>query len=186
MSEHKAENFEQETVTATDADMTPDELVSGTEEAAEENVADELAEWKDKAYRLAAEMENLKKRTQKEVGEARQFAISSFAREMLGVQDNFLRALDEMKKVEETAELKTLKEGVAMVAHQMDKAMEKFDVRAVKTVGEKFNPEQHQAMFEVPTDEHEAGTVVQEVLKGYTIGERLLRPAMVGVAKANA
>jgi len=82
--------------------------------------------------------------------------------------------------------MKTFKECVAMVAHQMDKAMEKFEVKAVKTVGEKFNPDQHQAMFEVPTDEHEEGTVVQEVLKGYMIGERLLRPAMVGVAKAGS
>lgn len=181
MTEQKAENFEQDVAMETEANAAVEETVE-----AENTAETELAEWKDKAYRLAAEMENLKKRTQKEVTDARQFAVSSFAREMLGVQDNFLRALDEMNKTEETPEIKTLKEGVAMVAHQMDKAMEKFEVKAVKTVGEKFNPDQHQAMFEVPTDEHEEGTVVQEVLKGYMIGERLLRPAMVGVAKAGS
>lgn len=180
MTEQKTENFDQEAAQVNGAE-TPVEEAANTAE----DVVDELAQWKDKAYRLAAEMENLKKRTRKETLDARQFAVSSFAREMLGVQDNFLRALDEMKKVAETPELKTLKEGVAMVAHQMDQAMEKFEVRAVKTVGEKFNPEQHQAMFEVPTNEHAEGTVVQEVQKGYKIGERLLRPAMVGVAKAD-
>lgn len=149
-------------------------------------VQDEAAVWKDKYLRLMADMENLRKRTTREVEDARKYAVASFARELLNVQDNMERALSTMKAeaADPATTLKAVIEGVSMVAQQLTSAFDKAQIKKMESpVGQKVDPERHQAMFEVPTDDHDHGTIVQEMQAGYMIGDRLLRPALVGTAK---
>ncbi|WP_163265012.1 nucleotide exchange factor GrpE [Chelativorans alearense] len=149
-------------------------------------LAEENEELKERALRLAAEMDNLRKRTQRDVAEARSFGIANFARDMLNVSDNLQRALEAVPaEAREAAEpgLKALVEGVEMTERAMLSALERHGVKRIEPNGEKFDPHFHQAMFEVQNAEVPANTVVQVVQTGYVIGERVLRPAMVGVAK---
>lgn len=144
------------------------------------------AELKDRVLRLMADMENLRRRTAREVKDASQYAIAGFARDMLGVGDNLRRALDALPEdaaQEADDTLKNLLEGVAMTEREMQNALGKHGIKKIDPEGEKFDPNFHQAMFEVPNPEIVSGTVVQVVQSGYVIGERVLRPAMVGVAK---
>lgn len=146
----------------------------------------ENADMKDRLLRLAADMENLRRRTQREVGDAKTFAIANFARDMLGVSDNLRRALDVVTAEQrETADetLKNLLEGVELTEKAMLATMERHGVVRLSPEGERFDPHFHQAMFEVPNPDLPNNTVVQVVQAGYRIGERVLRPAMVGVAK---
>ncbi|BCH14666.1 protein GrpE [Mesorhizobium sp. L-2-11] len=143
-------------------------------------------ELKDRALRVAAEMENLRRRTARDVHDARAYAVANFARDMLSVSDNLRRALDAIpaeSKASGDAGLKSLIEGVELTERAMLSALERHGVKKLEPEGEKFDPNFHQAMFEVPNPEVPANTVVQVVQPGYSIGERVLRPAMVGVAK---
>ena len=162
-----------------DPGPTADERLIERAEAAEA----EAAEAKDRALRTTAEMENLRRRTQREVADAKAFAISGFAREVLEVADNLQRALQAVPEGSEDPALKGLKEGVEMTGRALDRAMEKHGVRKLEPVGEKFDPNFHQAMFKVPNPDVPANSVVQVVQVGYAIGPRVLRPAMVGVAE---
>lgn len=149
-------------------------------------LAEENEQLKDQALRLAAEMENLRKRTARDVHDARSYSIANFARDMLGVSDNLRRALDAIPAdamEAGDAGLKGLAEGVEMTARDMLGALERHGVKKLAPKGEKFDPHFHQAMFEVPNPEVPNNTVVEVVQEGYVIGERVLRPAMVGVAK---
>lgn len=149
-------------------------------------LAAENEELKDRALRLAAEMENLRRRTAREVGDARTYAIAEFARDMLSVSDNLNRALEAIPaeaKASEDAGFKALIEGVEMTERGMLSSLERHGVRRIEPKGERFDPNFHQAMFEVPDPSVPANTVVQVVQAGYVIGERVLRPAMVGVAR---
>ncbi len=144
------------------------------------------AEFKDKLLRTLAEMENLRKRTEREVAEARLYGVASFARDMLAVADNMRRALDAVSpQLRGSAEpgVKALIEGVELTERELQKALAKNGVRQFTPRGEKFDPNLHQAMFEVPDPAVPAGSVVEVVQPGYMIGERMLRPAMVGVSK---
>ncbi|CAN7343015.1 nucleotide exchange factor GrpE [Mesorhizobium amorphae] len=146
----------------------------------------ENEELKDRALRVAAEMENLRRRTARDVHDARTYAVANFARDMLSVSDNLRRALDAVPpeaKAAGDAGFKALIEGVDLTERAMLSALERHGVKKLAPEGEKFDPNFHQAMFEVPNPEVPAGTVVQVVQPGYSIGERVLRPAMVGVAK---
>jgi molecular chaperone GrpE len=146
----------------------------------------ENEELKDRALRIAAEMENLRRRTARDVHDARSYAIANFAREMLSVSDNLRRALDAVSdEVRATADagFKSLIEGVDITERAMLAALERHGVKKLYPEGEKFDPNFHQAMFEVANAEVPANTVVQVVQPGYSIGERVLRPAMVGVSK---
>ncbi|MBW9051995.1 nucleotide exchange factor GrpE [Rhizobium mesosinicum] len=146
----------------------------------------ENAELRDRYLRLAAEMDNLRRRTEREVKDAKSYSVAGFARDMLAVSDNLRRALDAIPaEVKETADagLTTLIEGVEMTERSMLSALERHGVRKLEPVGQKFDPNFHQAMFEVPNTEVPNNTVVQVVQAGFSIGERVLRPAMVGVAK---
>ncbi|MCG7504972.1 nucleotide exchange factor GrpE [Mesorhizobium retamae] len=146
----------------------------------------ENEELKDKALRAAAEMENLRRRTARDVQDARTYAIANFARDMLSVSDNLARALDAIPaeaKAAADAGLKALIEGVDITERAMLSALERHGVKKLDPQGEKFDPNFHQAMFEVPNPDVPANTVVQVVQSGYSIGERVLRPAMVGVSK---
>lgn len=151
-----------------------------------EAIQAENTDMKERLLRLAADMENLRKRTQREVTDAKSFAIAGFARDMLSVTDNLRRAIeavtDEQRQNAEPA-LKNLLEGVELTEKSMLSTMERHGVKQLAPEGEKFDPHFHQAMFEVPNPEVPSGQVVQVVQDGYVIGERVLRPAMVGVAK---
>lgn len=142
----------------------------------------ERDEWKDKSYRLAAEMENIKRRTEREVSDARKYGVSKFAGELLNVQDNLERALLvlENSDIDQTAK-EAMIEGMKMTSDQMVKAFTSINIQRIQSVGEKLNPELHQAVMQIPSEEEE-GTIVQEMQAGYTIADRCLRPAMVGVA----
>jgi molecular chaperone GrpE len=131
-------------------------------------------------------MENLRKRTEREIADTRSYAISGFARDMLVATDNLSRALMVIPaEARETADgtLKSLIEGIEMTEREMQRLLQKNGVVPIIAEGEKFDPHRHQAMFEVPDPSVPEGTVVQVVQAGYAIGERVLRPAMVGVAK---
>ncbi len=143
-------------------------------------------ELKDRALRAAADMENLRRRTARDVQDARVYAIANFARDMLSVSDNLRRAIDAIPaEAKDAAEagFKALLEGVEITERGMLSTLERHGVKKLEPQGEKFDPNFHQAMFEVPNPEVPANTVVQVVQPGYSIGERVLRPAMVGVAK---
>ncbi len=146
----------------------------------------EHAEMKDRLLRTLAEMENLRKRTEREVTDARLYGAASFARDVLGVADNMRRALEavtpELRASAEAA-AKALIDGVELTERELLKALEKNGVRQFTPQGDKFDPNLHQAMFEVPDATVPAGSVVQVVQPGYLIGERVLRPALVGVSK---
>ena len=146
----------------------------------------ENEELKDRALRVAAEMENLRRRTARDVHDARAYAVANFARDMLSVSDNLRRALDAIPaeaKASGDAGFKALIDGVEITERAMLSALERHGVKKLEPEGEKFDPNFHQAMFEVPNPDVPANTVVQVVQPGYSIGERVLRPAMVGVAK---
>lgn len=146
----------------------------------------ETAEMKDKLLRALAEMENLRRRTEREVADARHYGIASFARDILGIADNMRRALDtvapEMRAAADQS-INALIDGVELTERELLKTLEKHGVKKFDPFGEKFDPNLHQAMYEIPDSSVASGSVVQVVQPGYMIGERVLRPAMVAVAK---
>lgn len=140
---------------------------------------------KDKLLRTLAEMENLRRRTEREIADAKAYAVTSFARDMLGSSDNLRRALeslpaDAMKTAD--AAVKALHEGVELTERELLKTLERHGVRRIDPQGEKFDPNLHQAMFEAPDATIAKGLVSKVVQIGYKIGERVLRPALVGVS----
>jgi molecular chaperone GrpE len=146
----------------------------------------EKAELKDKLLRALAEMENLRRRTEKDLADARAYGVTRFARDMLDVADNLRRALDSMPEgAREAAEggFKGLIEGVDLTERDLLKKMETHNVRKITPEGQKFDPNLHQAMFEVPDETKPNGTIITVVQAGYVIGDRVLRPAMVGISK---
>lgn len=161
--------------------------------AAQEDAANPLAELqvennalKDQLLRLAADMENLRKRTAREMQDAKTYATTNFARDMLSVSDNLRRALDAIPEdalTDTNSGLKALADGVEMTERAMLNALERHGVTQLSPEGQKFDPNFHQAMFEVPNTEVPNNTVVQVVQTGYAIGDRVLRPAMVGVSR---
>ena len=160
--------------------------------AAEAGLAAQLAklqaerdDLKDKLLRTLAEMENLRRRTEREIADAKAYAVTSFARDMLGSSDNLRRALeslpaDAMKAADAAA--KALHEGVELTERELLKTLERHGVRQIDPQGEKFDPNLHQAMFEAPDATIAKGLVSKVVQIGYKIGERVLRPALVGVS----
>ena len=147
----------------------------------------EATEFKDKLLRTLAEMENLRKRTEREVLDARLYGIAGFARDVLAVADNMHRALEtigpELRESTD-AKVRALIEGVELTERELLKTLEKNGVKKFSPQGEKFDPNLHQAMYEVPTSDLPPGQVAEVIQAGYMIGERVLRPAMVAVSKA--
>jgi len=149
-------------------------------------LAKENEAMKDRVLRTLAEMENLRKRTEREVDYAKSYAITNFARDVLGVADNMRRAFEAIGpelRASEDPGVKSLVDGVDLTERELLKVLEKHGVRRFEPKGEKFDPNVHQAMFEVPDPSTPAGTVVQVIQAGYMLGDRVLRPALVGVAK---
>jgi molecular chaperone GrpE len=168
----------------------PEAEKSAEEASVEANVVEALAaenaELKDRLLRLAAEMENLRKRMAREIEDTRSYAIAKFARDMLTATDSLSRALLVLPaETRDTAEgpLKSLIEGIDLTEREMQRLLAVHGVKPIEAEGQKFDPHRHQAMFEVPDPSRPEGTVVQVVQTGYAIGDRVLRPAMVGVAK---
>lgn len=146
----------------------------------------ELADMKDRLLRTLAEMENLRKRTEREVADARTYGVTTFARDILTVADNMHRAmaaLDGELRATADASLKNLLDGVELTERELLNVLEKHGVKKLDPQGQKFDPNRHQAMYEIDDASVPSGTVVQVVQAGYTIGERVLRPALVAVSK---
>ena len=165
--------------------IMPDDPEVGSVEA----LAKEAAESRDKMLRTLAEMENLRKRTAREVADARIYGITGFARDVLDIADNLQRALDAVPaeaKASAGPGLNALIEGVELTERSLLNTLEKNGVKKFDPAGEKFDSNFQQAMYEVPAPSVPAGTVVQVVQAGYTIGERVLRPALVAVSKGGA
>jgi molecular chaperone GrpE len=165
--------------------IMPDDPEPGSAEA----LAKEAADLRDKMLRTLAEMENLRQRTRREVADAKVYGITGFARDVLDIADSLQRTLDAVPaETRESADplLKALIEGVELTERALLNALEKNGVKKFDPQGEKFNPNFQQAMYEVPDASVPSGTVVQVVQAGYMIGERVLRPALVGVSKGGA
>jgi molecular chaperone GrpE len=161
-------------------DAAPENTLESQYEAKEREAAD----LKDKLLRVLAEMENLRRRTAREVADARSYGISGFARDILNVADNMRRALDAAPaELRASRDAAALLEGVELTERELLKALEKNGVKRFDPLGEKFDPNLHQAMFEIPDETKPAGTVAQVVQSGFMIGDRILRPAMVGISK---
>lgn len=146
----------------------------------------EKLDLKDKLLRTLADMENLRRRTEREVADARTYAVTNFARDMLNAADNIRRALESVPaeaRASAEGSLKALVDGIELTERDLLKTLERHGVKRVEPQGQRFDPNLHQAMFEVPNPDVTSGTVVQVVQSGYVIGERVLRPALVGVAK---
>lgn len=144
------------------------------------------AELSDHLMRLAAELDNYRKRAEREMADAKTYAITGFARDMLTATDSLSRALMTLPaEARDTADdaLKSLIDGIELTEREMQRLLAKHGVKPITAEGEKFDPHKHQAMFEVPDPTRPEGTVVQVVQAGFSIGDRVLRPAMVGVAK---
>jgi molecular chaperone GrpE len=145
----------------------------------------ERDELKDRLLRTLAEMENLRRRTEKEMTDTRAYAMTAFARDMLGVADNLRRALDNLPPETAAAAdagLKAMLDGVDLTERDLVKTFERHGVKQIDPQGEKFDPNRHQAMFEAPDPATPKGHVTQVVQIGYSIGDRVLRPALVGVS----
>ena len=163
---------------------TPEGPSAAPDPAAE--LAKEAAELKDRLLRTLAEMENLRRRTEREVADARIYGVTNFARDIVGVADSMeraMKALDDEIRDKADAGVKALLDGVELTERELLKVLEKHGVTKLEPKGQKFDPNMHQAMFEMPDPSMPAGMVTQVVQPGYKIGERVLRPAMVGVSK---
>ncbi len=146
----------------------------------------EVASLKDRILRTMAEMENLRRRTDREVTDAKAYGVSSFAREMVTVADNLQRAqasLPADAKGEASTAVKSFIEGVELTERDLLSRLARFGVKPIETIGQRFDPNRHEALFEMPDESVPSGTVVQQVETGYVIGERVLRPAKVGVSR---
>jgi molecular chaperone GrpE len=147
-----------------------------------------IAELKDQNLRALAETENVRRRVQRDRDEALKFATTGLAKDLLPVADNLRRALDAIPKdaLEKDEALRNFATGVEMTERLLLAALERHQIKRIEALGQKFDSNLHQAMFEVPGSGQPTGTVVQVLEAGYTIHDRLLRPALVGIAKAEA
>jgi molecular chaperone GrpE len=168
---------ETEAPAAAAPELVPAEQVTAALEAA--------ADFKDKLLRTLAEMENLRKRTEREVADARLYGNTGFARDVLQVADNMHRALTAIRpELRAQADAKALIEGVELTERELHKVLEKHGVKKFSPEGERFDPNVHQAMYEKETLELPPGHVAQVIQSGYMLSDRVLRPALVAVSKA--
>ncbi|RUM69054.1 MAG: nucleotide exchange factor GrpE [Sulfurovum sp.] len=177
------ENIEMSQTTESQEQVEEEETV---EEDLLEAAQAEVAEYKDKYLRAYADFENSKKRLEKDKTNAVSYANESFAKDMLAVVDSFENALASIENTDDTESssevLKNVKEGVSLIYEQLKKTLEKNHIKEVDCSGE-FNPEVHQAIMQVESDTHQTDDIVQVMQKGYTIKDRVLRPAMVSTCK---
>ncbi len=169
-------------------DAESEEGESPDSEEAEPSPEEQIAGLRDQLLRVMAENENVRRRAQRDVADASKYAVSNFARDILAIGDNLARALESVPEDarEGNESLGGLLDGVTMTQREFLTTIERHGIKQIDPMGQKFDHNFHQAVFEVEDGKNEPGTVVQVVQQGYTIGDRLLRPAMVGVAKPPA
>ena len=162
---------------ASQASARPDDVIAA--------LRAEAAELKDRLLRAHAEVENIRKRSEREKEETAKYAVTRFARDIVNVGDNFQRAIDAVPAgaAEQDAALKSFLEGVTMTERELLNVLERYGIKRVQPINEPFNPHLHQAVMEIQRTDVPAGTVVQVFQAGFTIEDRVLRPAMVAVAK---
>lgn len=188
MTEDRSEP--QDEAVAAELEGVPEELLEGGDEDAvssEDALAllqEEVAAAKQEVLYAKAETQNVRRRMEKDIQDARAYSVSGFARDILSISDNLARALEAMPaELREDDKLKGLVEGIEATQREVDKVFGQHGITRIAAMGMPLDPNQHQAMIEVPSDDVEAGTIVQEMQAGYMIKDRLLRPAMVAVAK---
>ena len=190
------DNIKEETIL--DEEKTDDTQSTETNESVEdlnENNSDsteniikklneEIQDLKDQRLRAAAELENFRKRAEKDQADALKYGVSNFAKEIINIKDNVERAQSSISEdVRSNDAVKSIVEGLDMIAQSAVATFEKIGIKKIESLNEKFDHNLHQAMMEIENDEVEPGTIVQELISGYTLHDRLLRPAMVGVSK---
>ena len=145
---------------------------------------EEISDLKDQRLRAIAELENFRKRAEKDQSDALKYGVTNFAKEIINIKDNIERAQSSISDDVRTNEIvKSVVEGLDLIAQATVSTFEKIGIKKVESINQKFDHNLHQAMMEIEKDEIEPGTIVQEILPGYTLHDRLLRPAMVGVSK---
>ena len=190
------DNTKEETIL--DEEKTDDAQSNETNESAEdtnennsdspeniiEKLNEEIQDLKDQRLRAAAELENFRKRAEKDQADALKYGVSNFAKEIINIKDNVERAQSSISEdVRSNDAVKSVVEGLDMIAQSATSTFEKIGIKKIESLNEKFDHNLHQAMMEIDNDEVEPGTIVQELISGYTLHDRLLRPAMVGVSK---
>ena len=190
------DNIKEETIL--DEEKTDDAQTNETNEIAEdtnennsdspeniiEKLNEEIQDLKDQRLRAAAELENFRKRAEKDQADALKYGVSNFAKEIINIKDNVERAQSSISEdVRSNDAVKSIVEGLDMIAQSAVSTFEKIGIKKIESLNEKFDHNLHQAMMEIENDEVEPGTIVQELISGYTLHDRLLRPAMVGVSK---
>lgn len=151
-----------------------------------ENLQLENTGLKDKLLRTLADMENLRRRTEREVADAKVYGVTSFAKDMLTFADNLRRAVESVSaeaRARAEAPVQTLIEGLELTERDFASRLERYGIKKLEPLGVKFDPNLHEALFEAPDDTVPNGTVVQVVEPGYVIGDRVLRPAKVGISR---
>ena len=188
---NKINEKEKSNLDAEKTDIDQDEIVNDNDSKGlkenlneEKSIEEKLSEAQEQVLRTLADSENLRRRLEREKEDLGNYIISNFAKEILSVVDNLKRAINsiEQKKEDENA-LSTFVEGIELTEKQLISSLEKFKINKINTVNKPFDPNLHQAMFEVEGEGSELGKISEVIQDGYTIGDRLLRPAMVGVFK---
>lgn len=170
----------------------PEEMIDRQREGADEGTLDgaidalrgDLEKAQQDVLYARAEVQNVRRRMEKDIQDARAYAATSFARDVLSVADNLARAVQAIPaELHDDPRIKSLVTGIEATQRELDKVFTNHGITRIAAVGLPLDPHQHQAMLEIPSAEAEPGTIVQEMQAGYMIKDRLLRPAMVGVAK---
>ena len=175
----ESENLEQNSTVANDTDADNEK-----QNELEENLRDEIEQLRDEKLRLLADMENLRKRSDRDRMDSIRYGNINFARDILSLGDNLSRALDAIPKDAEKIETITnLINGLRMVQREFTSILEKHGIKKIEALNQRFDHNFHQAMMEIESEEVEEGIVIQEIQSGYNMHDRLLRPSMVGVAK---
>jgi molecular chaperone GrpE len=178
-----------DTATAAEANAPAGEGQENTQDASAARIAElekQLAEMKDRALREMADAENTRRRAQKEREEISKYAVGNFAKEILAVADNFRRALDAAPQDIVDPAVKNLIMGIDATERQLEATLDRFGIKKIEPVGQPFDPNFHQVMNEVDAPDKPAGTIVQVLQAGYMIHDRLLREALVAVAKGGS
>lgn len=167
-----------------DGDSADGAAEEGSVEDALAQLRDDLEAQKQEVLYAKAETQNVRRRMEKDIADARAYSATGFARDILSVADNLARAIESVPaELREDEKFKGLVAGIEATQRELEKVFKQNGIERVAAKGMQLDPNQHQAMMEIPTDEHEPGTIVQEMQSGWMIKDRLLRPAMVGVAK---
>ena len=157
-------------------EIAPEDLI--------EKLNEEITDLKDQRLRAIAELENFRKRAEKDQSDALKYGISNFAKEIINIRDNIERAQSSISEEAKNNEaIKSVIEGIDLIAQSVVSTFEKIGIKKIESLNQKFDHNLHQAMMEIEDDDLEPGTIVQELIPGYTLHDRLLRPAMVGVSK---